>query len=301
MFLVPGANVPLRILHYSVTRFYSILQSQQDWTIQNITCFWYTHISIFKIGHSWCFRWHLHLSTLYILHFKIFMNTCLLHTFVSTAHKVQWLLKKHRLYSTKLFYFLDTHDRARYGIHFVLTWMISIIDYPLSLDMCDQIYYTTLFLLTHTTGHVTGPTFFWHARMSVLQNPLSLDIQDQARYRTQFLFTCKIKHITGPTFCWHIHIIACYRTHFVFTCKIKHVTGPSFLDMQNWVCYKAHFLLTHTIEHVTENLLPLALHDQARYRTCTRPVSNNMGTDTITNYNHMTRSVWYSQPQTNEH
>jgi hypothetical protein len=36
-----------------------------------------------------------------------------------------------------------------------------ILEYLLSLDnMCDQIYYMILFLLTHMTGDVTGHTFF---------------------------------------------------------------------------------------------------------------------------------------------
>jgi hypothetical protein len=36
------------------------------------------------------------------------------------------------------------------------------------------------------------------------------------------------------------------------------------------------------------------------HNTCIKQYSYYMGTDTITNYN-MTRSVWYSQPQTDEH
>lgn len=139
----------------------------------------------------------------------------------------------------------------------------SILEYPFSWHVWSNILHDPISFDTHNWACYR--THFLLKCKSMLHDPHSLDIQDQVHYRTHFLFTCKIKYIVGPTFCW---LTACCRTHFVFTFKIKHVTGPSFLDIQNRLFYNPT-----SCWHITE---PLALHDQAHYRACTRFVSNNI-------------------------
>lgn len=128
----------------------------------------------------------------------------------------------------------------------------SILHCPLSLDMCDQIYYITLFLLTHTTGHVTGHTFFWHAR---------------ACYRTQILLTYKIKDIIGPSFFLHARSSILQDQLSVDT-HYSMLQNPLCLYMQDQVCYRTQFLryaklstlnptfCWHTPQSILQNLLP---------------------------------------------